>query len=973
MSQITVDDIVMACEAEPASVRRHAAFTYGVLKAICPRALVTQKSLAKNYVSNKASQVYEYASTDDELDALRVGLLRVYEFQHAMHPELVPPHQLFPIKRERTVINEKNPFFGLQYALNAHLSASLNRLHSLEALEQTLVLLLELARRTGITQLSSLETVLGANFELLLPDAQCASVELGQNNRVLLDATALRLLQKLRNRPTRKVLNRFTKIFRRWGESQVQLLTTAKLSMPSPSQVLDALSFATRPIARQAFDESATMLTKTSFIQAVTGRNIEEQEQKPALRRRKRHVREFKQFAQIAALLSSLPERPIALATSSRSRDIQLLNTIYDTLSEFETKQPNQSRASAAFKRLTEQLFDLVDQSAANPHISHVAMLIALYAVDLTLHGSNTKPKLRMSTIKSYLSRLKTLALNVFADAPLLEAAQMNIATLEEQTLFLADYIGDVQSASEQSTIVNFLQYLHQTTEVKFFDADTLEYEGVCDAVIRAHYVAPQLFDATCYAFTHFIDNAERRQYLIFADLCYSLGLRRREAQQLELEDVRFEADDIIVTRYLQRKTKRAIRRARMSFLSIANRIVLENYIHERKLSGHKSVFDAHVLAALEQEFLETLRAQTNQSDLVIHSLRHCAANNMLFQLSMSCVKSLQTARNQYYFLVHERFSDEQLQIIAADIENAGRELTPYFPILDTLAYLMGHVSPATTAQSYLHLLDLLFFELNDARHEVLEMDTFLSLVAQNNYRFVHQARYAKHLKNSERDAADYVFRAFTRAADDIAITNVHPTKNQTSNSRPALSFSDYLAQLARYQSQAADAFDAMGLLEHFRSCHLHLDLHFYHDIPARNYTSWLTLFERLSTLETNAKNLNALRALQKAHQTTEIRDMRSLRKCLRAFQLLGHKGLTFSLSTPMNNAPQVGAWQQAVEAHHYQLQVQVHDEHSPLRMYVKPRYLRWAPWQYLPQVIDVFETYLSFSQSTLPTTSRSL
>ena len=419
MNDFTLNHLIEALQGEPHGVRKYAAFAYATLKAKCPRALATQSTLAKDYLSRRAEDIYEEAGDFDALDALRIALIHVFEFQQVQHPALLPPTLLFSATRQRPIIHEINPPFALQSTLGEALNNALARLHTLDKPTQALVLLLALARQTGITSLTALETLIKCEIQYIFDDAFVASAETDTRPRVLLDGAAIAMHRLLRALPTRALLKSFSKTFKAWwhGRLPISIRLDINEQWLTPSRVLEALSFTRRSPCEPTLSGETTSLHQAQFIQALTGRFVESSEPTLEKRRRKRSTKEFKHFEKLAALLGDDPDRPVALSLTLQHADIVLLDTVRDAIITYEQADTKQSRASSAFKALKLTLLSLIEDAFQDSALSRSALLIALYGVDLTLHGSNNKDKLRMSTITTYLSRLKSFAIDALSDA----------------------------------------------------------------------------------------------------------------------------------------------------------------------------------------------------------------------------------------------------------------------------------------------------------------------------------------------------------------------------------------------------------------------------------------------------------------------------------------------------------------------------------------------------------------------------
>lgn len=948
------DDFVVRFSSERTAVKMKASFAYDTLFDLCPRSFQSA-SLPKNYFAVRATTIYQQATTYPELDALRIALMYAYQVCVSKQAELIEPHQLFPFYRELPVINANNPAWALQNLLHDAIDKSLAQLNRFSSDVQQVTLNLALTRRLGI---SRSDTVLSL-FDIkahILTDANRVVIEMSGGDYYILDAIALSLWRKLETFP-RLSQKQYQQKYEEWLKYQSRYYFELLKYRPSLSNVVSAITFSSEILASQHLGDSATPLSLAKFVQALTGKSMScgEKLEKTKKTRTRKSVTAFQQ---ITNKLNAPVNRLFSLNLTVGSDDRELIDSVRAAVTTFEKNDSRQSRRSRAFSLMKETLAALLSRAYCNEQVSHTAWFISVYCADLAISGSPHKSKLRASTVKTSLSRLVSLAKSAWIDESLMSDAQhADLATIE-LTSRLADALSDLPADSQQSTAINFLYYLQQVSAVCFFDAEELEYSGAYAPTTRAHYVNPFDFDVACQNFNE-VQSNECEQFLLFATLCYRLGLRHREARELFVDDIRFDCGDVVVSRYLLKKTQRAVRRVRLSFLTVAEQVQLKSYVAFRQTRQLERLFDESVLNALYDKFINTLRDVTADDDIVIHSLRHSAANNMLFQLSLCCKSMLESCRKRYYFLQHEIFDEQQLELIKADINQAGRRPDIFFPVLDTLAYAMGHVSPAVTMHSYLHMFDVLAFELSAMRHKSLSPKVLTQLVPKNNYRFEHKKQYSSCFERGVEAANDYIFNHFTRAfsATTHEIKSKPVQSNRQSNK---IAFSDYLLTLQRYYDEPQSSFSDEYLKLHFNRVAGGFCLDFYRNMKSRDLSVYLTLFERLTQLTANTVNRRALKTLSEKHAVNSITRYRVLRRCLKAFENLGLNNLLFVI-TAINKEKIDNNWLALLNksGHRFEIKEDATIPHQYLQL--RPRGLRYAPWPHLPEILAIYETYLDF------------
>ncbi|MCH8493013.1 MAG: tyrosine-type recombinase/integrase [Idiomarina sp.] len=957
------DDVVVLLSSERTNVRESAYFAFETIQKICPRAFQSEPKIPNDYLVSRARTIYERARDYPELDALRLVLVHLYRSLKDANPDLIEPKQIFPAHRERPVIHKGNPSWQLQMHLHQAIETALSQLHRLSPDVRQMTLMLALARQYGVSDVDSLLAILAPDTTIsYLPDAARAICITSTGENHFLDAPALAMWKNLSSYVP-KSLKHIHQNFAGWIDYQRTQESAFHLLNCSLEDALLALSFTHQSLASANLGSLTKPLSHSALIYALTGQTITtdyEVPEEPLRRRRKR----LPQFTKIADLTPTL-QRPFSFHSELGQEDTILINAIRDAVKKYASDDKRQSRASRFYTDLTATLLRLINDAHANPQISVVAWYVGLYCTDLMLHGSAHKKRLRASTMLTYLSRLSSFAKVVWTDEQLMSDAQHSFDARLELTMHVAESLSDYLTDSELSTIINFFYYLQQTSATLFFDAQALEYSGAFPANTRAHYISPHDFDMTREKLLE-TPSLEREQFWHFATLCYRLGLRHEEAAKLAVNDVRFDCGDLIVSNVLLRKTNRAVRRVRLAFLTTSEHVALEQYVTVRKARELESLFDSHVIDALQNEFLTALRDTSGNSEAVIHSLRHSAANNILFQLSLCCICNLMACRHRYLFLQHDVFEEQHLDLIKSDIAQSGRQCDLYFPVLDVLAGLLGHVSPAITMQSYLHLFHLLAFELNACRELPLSLKAFMQLVPRNQYRYEHKARYRKCMSHGSESANRYAFKHVVRGSNNQQYPlKAAPAKKRVST-KP-LSFSDYLLALHRYRHEPQSHFANNELLDHFDRLDGMLGTEFYDRWKSRDFPVWLRLFERLTDLNSNAVNNDALATLAALHASNTVTTIRQLKRCLRAFEILGLHELHFTARVP-ENKPLSQAWLEAISdaAHH----VDCHEDEqatSPV-LALRPRGLRYAPWSHLPTIIKLHQTY-----QTLPDKTRIL
>lgn len=958
---INIEDFVQALARYEKPVRKKATFALEIITKVCPRALSNQSSMPQDFFQKNARSVYEYAETEDELEALCVCFFYAYEIQSEQHPNLIPPKQFFPVKRQMPLIHEGMPKLELQHLLNDELDTQLNQPHKLGQQVRWMMFALLLARQTDTRTKKALKALL--NFDLnksvLLVDAKRAVLPVNEGALVYLDAIGLLILQNLQADQNHNSYSRNIEgAFATWVDHCVQRHPKNVLANTSLPEALNALTYCTRVPAIESLGSLTTPLAENRMIDALSGNHSADFGDAPA-DTKKRRSRAFEKVEAYREAKDVEDYARLAFNPCSASNDQEAIQHLRNSLAKFVELQPDMKRNGLPFKTLKvsllKQLGDIINTDG---DISAVTQIIITYCIDLFLHGSAWKDRLAVSTIQTYLSTITAFASTVWIDEKLLQDAQHQMDAKIELTELVADGLSAINAPDKQGTVLNFLQYVSQTKAITLFDDDELEYQGAGLANIRAHYISPLAFETVCNRFLNELNSLERQHCIQFVRLCYSLGLRHQEAERLQLDDIDFTNHAAYITQYFKRKTKAAIRRIPLCFMKTQHINALEDYTSARKLRGDSSMFDSTTLATTLPLFIANLREFCRDDTLVPHSLRHSAANNMLFQLSLTCLNETSSLPKRYAFLQHSIFSEEQCRSISAALITAGRPASPYLPILDILANLLGHVSPTVTASSYLHLADILFFELSAQRQAHFSPEQLSHLITSNQYRFEVKKEYQKYVSASDIDGLEKVL--FKSAAHGLTAAKKLPLSQgmpEPMHQPNKLAFSDYVRALIDYKKHSSHITIFPSLHAHFDKVALQLNSHFLESMHPRDFAVWQRLFERISHTEWLQINCNAIDALHDALKTSKVSDKRSAKRYLRAMSLLGLHSQTIKLSSQDESNPQKKDWVQLItSAGHRALKVD--DVSSSTFLHTRPYRLRWKPWDDLNKLLPIIKAY---------------
>lgn len=960
---ISTEFFMEALANEPKKIKKEAGFVCEVLKKELPKAFSTPERLPKRYFEKHAKATFSHHRSDTEFNALRIGLIALYDWCLTKSEGLRPPTIYLRPDADLPYFNDESPSLELCSFAASLTSSAIETCTSDEALLPLLILLL--AAHTQTTSVKSLIDFLnaGAPQIMVFKEAQLAAVHF-KSGRVILDAVALGALKKIKAlHPQKFRLSTLTAELDT-AISYYAITFSYGGATPSPREVLRALSYLVQPMVSPRLNRVFTALSPSDFLRTMTGQtqaNVEVETVGPVRKRQRGSTREFVTLDKIAALFEHDDNRQLAINNLAKSEDSHLLDTLRKIIFEFKRSAKDEKRNTLQFKLLKKNALELLSSThCATSKASLVATSVATYIVDLLLYGSNTKSRLAISTILTYLSTIQNFAARAWQEEGLLRSAQSDDISMEILTENVASSLSSLNDSSQQSTVMGFLQYLFQASELKLYDAETLEYLGAGQVDTRAHYISPQDFESACTAFLSPSATAERRQFILYARLAYYAGLRKLEAAQLLTDEVRHDLDALYVSRVFKRKTSRAYRRIPLCFLTKDFSTEIHAHIQHRNSLGLSTLFDRFIISNLSEGFLATLRNVCGKDELVFHSLRHSAINNIFFQLQLCASTPIRRYRTNIYFLKASIFNDAQLNRIQDSLEEVGRLADEHLPVLDIVAQIAGHMSPSVSATSYLHLLDFAFFLKNSTREIDIASSIFLRLLPRNQYRFHLKEQYEKCRSESSQKARGLLFKIFSRGTPDAQNFTLLEAPINIS-SQDGITFSDFLSELKSYKEatgyQAADALSC-----HFKEEANTLNIEFLNALAnGKGAAAWLRTLEHLEHAAINLKNTNAIHTLAQTIQQHQITNIRSAERHMRALRVFGLSELQISLTVNDEADSRATKWQRAIEKLGFEVRITLDIECKGPSICSKPRNMRWPIWKFLPVILQALQSYQRF------------
>lgn len=921
--------IVTALEAEERAIREQIPFAINVLES---HHLFRTGRVGQRLLVNNASNVYETASTEYELRALQRSLWVLYEYYAVEQPNILPPPQCLPVRKVPPFWNSDNPPLSLcQRVIDA---AQQGLSHHDESLRLPSILML-LARYTAVSRFKTLRTLLLSDSITVLKDSGRAIFQNDQH-LIFLDAMGLLLLRRLQTSSSlRQFLRNPAKFFEKWVNSNSLLEYQG-----SWRDLLKAAVFLDSPMYSQTLNPLSKSLPSPLALLALAG-TLPAIVIKPAPSKCPRSEFIIENADDESA---GLPK--IGFITGEY--DIDALRELNFILTKFEHDEPKGLRNSSAFKEAKCSL-DILEINCRT-NCSSIVYSIVFYCKNLFLTGSAWKENLAASTVKNYASTLKVFAQEAWSDNVLLNAAQSSEANLFSLTEQVIEAFENISAPDRQNTVSNFSQFLEQRSKLKFFDSNLLDYLGAGASGTRVHYIPPQLFESAMAEFLAHSPAPEKEQTYWFMQICYFLGLRYTEAAHLHIDDITPEW--IYVSRRERRKTLYAIRRISTAFIPADLYTEFLRWINNRKVVCDY-LFDETVIDFSLIQALQIIRDRCGIPDLVVHSLRHCAANNILWLISLAVSQRVDW-RQRYYFCQANLFDEQNLTRVNGLFRSLGREVSTLIPVLEFVATQLGHSSPAITASSYWHLLSLLSFEQSHLRTVTPDRNVVLQLLADNNYRF---AVWPKHAQYDEARIFSHVSRGLTdvqsvcRESDDIDNTSVAQSS--------VLEFSEYVRLLVEYHTLPSTAINE-HLKAHFYQNYRDYDVYFVETVS--NQPAWLRILERVNQTRWIQLNRNAVLTTAGIVSNPIIHDIRTLQRVLRTLSLLGYQDNSLLIKcSKATDIPQ--PWLHMLARFKYSIQ-----EHEAKKVNVEIPLLKSKSKKTMLfcQLIPLIKIYLEYCQESL-------
>ncbi|MFB9142576.1 tyrosine-type recombinase/integrase [Vibrio artabrorum] len=913
--------------------------------------------LPKHILKKLAKLLTAQAETAHELRATSHVLITLYEAHQQLNPNLFSPTVSLPLRDEKPLFNDTTPPIRVIEALkdclfNHHPTSKVSAVPLVNIESASLGhAILTVAYRCELKTMQELEALImlpNEAWQTIIGTYPIVSTLLpNSNRRIYAVEEAILALRRVQLTMNALPCSR-QKI--RLKESLIDWKTFAKFQYPQHiATLIEALPIDAMVQNLSILDRSEGIshlwqnhhpLKPHTFVRTFAGTVVENPEpSRPS--------------PKVLPTSSIIWNNTLTSEDKSRSKNTH--RQLREALEQFKTQSPTQDRRSAAAKYCKSSLIRIQNER----HHWTIALPVH-WITSLFLYGSPWKATLAVDSLLTYQS-----AISVFIKVAGFEDGVLDLPLheLEARCQYGLDAL---KNNDRQRTVIRFLTYCRQFDDFPRIEVDALELSHH-EQLTRVHYIPPAMFDALC-----------RRYYpphahsplpiVVFMQLCYYAGLREDEALSLQIMDIDFNTGLLYVTDAKKRKSKNAHRKIPLALIPNHALKSISTLINERRIilrstqDEDNTLFDSSLYANQEKIFIEYLRDELKDPDLVTHSLRHCTANNWTYLLSVIAFKP--PIEPKLHFNQHVLFSSEQREKIKQSFKICGQRLTPYFSILSWVSSQLGHASPSITIGSYLHLLDWVSIVIN-AKPRPVTKAALRYWTSDSNYGFERQ----KQLFQSEND------RSLTGIVHldslrhwvkhhwgvstyyDISTTFVDNAPRISSN----LPFSVYTTELVKLHHHADDKDCNSTLIAWLQSTQCAPNVF----IPKANEASaWLTLSLHLDTWHTKPlKNLNRMRNrcekfLRLLSQKRDITQYRELHNALTIYQSLNLQPIAIKLVGDAHSTS-IDQWQKLIQKFGSPIfEIEISGQ---LTAALRPYRLRWPLWIHIELIIKQIIDYFDF------------
>ncbi|TRX57175.1 tyrosine-type recombinase/integrase [Thalassomonas sp. M1454] len=741
---------------------------------------------------NTLSKKFTYKATElDELECIKIIVSELWRWASVAYPDLKLPNVTIPLPKEKALINDNTIPIGLVGSLLTCIYE--NPINPIESENDGKLAcvgrwLLMTAHECNITNLTQLDELLSytSNDWLFIEGGNLITVYLEKSQKqIFLSPLSVLYYQYLSKHDTFDWVQgkpiKAQKAVSSYLQYQNKYLPEKLITMPLKRIIKDICLF-NFPIGLAHVQGVEAPLDQARLVNLFSSKT---QEIESTNKKRRQKTKQ------------DIPED--ILANHHGIEDGLVKTKLLGLLSNFEITCPTQKRNTKAYTTCLTDMKVLESDNVSLGYYLAIHWINHLFEI-----GTEWKGNLAAGTLKNYFSDATNFAKLAFG--------KRNIANDDSE--FLTEQCQkalDSFNHDQQLTLLRFLTYLKRFPAIPLIDLEDLQLLTVGGS-IRTNYLPPSEFDAICEKYAS-DGNYFKQQTVLIAQLCYYGTLREDEAVSLCVNDIDIDSNLLYISNAKRRKSTQSVRDYPLSALPEKVLAKLIKQVDERKSQQSKSyqnqsLFESWLFHSLEDDFISFLREETSDDSWVTHLLRHCGCNNLLIEFYLSGAQADTLALQALKpILNHEIFSAKHLERFSRDFSTLGRPINPQFPVMEQLALLVGHASPATTYTTYLHLVSLLLSKTAKACRCINATEFFTWLREDSSYAYTLNKTHQFLIKEVNREATlnNHNLAAYLINREKRTNPNFYPAKKVSQQADikkdATLTFSQFVHQISVIQN----------------------------------------------------------------------------------------------------------------------------------------------------------------------------
>ncbi|ETX09709.1 hypothetical protein MUS1_06250 [Marinomonas ushuaiensis DSM 15871] len=351
---------------------------------------------------------------------------------------------------------------------------------------------------------------------------------------------------------------------------------------------------------------------------------------------------------------------------------------------------------------------NLVEMSSSLPEVG-VFVLTWLYHWSRRRGRSGGKSGLKLSTIKSYFSRVGRPLINI------LGASSLQVLDSDE-LLDIYQQVIDSGNIDSREQRLSALQSFHKVCSDHFYMAD-IDWRDLDIELPTSQYAGNLITPIEFHLTQELIQNDpnmaddDKITCLSILILCYRMGLRRGEVRRLRAFDFCFE-DGLCHVRSNHLGTVKTVsgnRRIPVDVLLCSDEYnLIKSLVAKAAENGSNtplffSQYRKDRIRPMDRLFsrvIEALRITTGDPKIRLHDCRHSAINFIFTALIISDAQQDPIAEAVKSYLPYGDIKDFKKKIRSALVAS----VSPDSSLLPAIAQMVGHSKASTTIAHYMHL-----------------------------------------------------------------------------------------------------------------------------------------------------------------------------------------------------------------------------------------------------------------------------